>query len=153
MAHLTAGSADGEDILHKAFLAAFDRLAAGKEFEGDPAAWLRATARHMVYAWWRERRRMPQAVAERLERLVDESDDALTAMARSEVRAALRHCLGKLSEADRDLVARRYEQGRRITEIAGQLRRNVSTVRVRLFRIRQALRRCVEARLAEGGAT
>lgn len=150
---LTGGAAEAEDIVHQAFLAAFDRLAAGGEFTGNPGAWLRATARNMVYTWWRERRRMPQDVADRLQRLVDEADDALTRAAKAEVRAALAHCLEKLSESERQLVAGRYEQGLRITHIAEQLEQNVATVRVRLFRIRQALKRCVEARLAHGGAT
>ena len=150
---LTAGAAEAEDILHQAFLAAFDRLAAGREFEGDPGKWLRATVRHMVYAWWRQRRRMPQDVADRLKEVADEADDALTRAARAEVQAALEHCLGKLSDADRQLVAQRYERGLRVTQIAERLRRNVATLRVRLFRIRQALKRCVDAVLAKGGAT
>jgi len=95
---------------------------------------------------------MPQDVADRLKRLVDEADDALTGMARAEVAQALERCLGKLSAGDRALVAARYERGLRVTAIAQRLRRNVATVRVRLFRIRQALRRCVEAILSRGGA-
>ena len=150
---LTGGATEAEDIVHQAFLAAFDRLAAGTEFEGDPGRWLRATARHMVYAWWRHQRRMPQDVADRLRQVADEADDALTRAARREVQAALDQCLGKLPDQDRRLVAERYEQGLRVTEIAERLERNAATVRVRLFRIRQALRRCVEAVLAKGGAT
>ena len=150
---LAGGAAEAEDIVHQAFLAAFDRLAAEKEFTSDAGAWLRATARNMVYTWWRERRRMPQDVADRLRQVADEADDALTRAAKAEVRAALAHCLEKLPEADRQLVAGRYEQGLRITHMAKQLQQNVATVRVRLFRIRQALKRCVEARLAHGGAT
>jgi len=152
VAALTAGAAEAEDILHQAFLAAFDRLAAGREFEGDPGKWLRATVRHMVYAWWRQRRRMPQDVADRLKEVADEADDALTRAARAEVQAALEHCLGELSDADRQLVAQRYEQGLRVTQIAERLRRNAATLRVRLFRIRQALKRCVDVVLARGGA-
>jgi DNA-directed RNA polymerase specialized sigma24 family protein len=50
-------------------------------------------------------------------------------------------------------VARRYERGLRITEIAEELRRNAATVRVQLFRIRQALKLCVEGQLARGMGT
>jgi len=153
VAALTAGATEGEDIVHEAFLLAFDRLAAGQEFEGDAGKWLRGAARNLVYAWWRRRRRMPQDVADRLKLVADEADDALTAAARAEVKAALEHCLGKLPAADRQLVAKRYEEGLRITRIAEQARCNVATLRVRLFRIRQALRRCVDAVLAKGGAT
>lgn len=80
-------------------------------------------------------------------------DDALSTAIGEELRAALDHCLGVLSPEDRDLVARRYEQGLRITQIAVQLRRNAATVRVQLFRIRQALKDCVERQLSGGMAT
>lgn len=150
---LTSGADEAEDIVHQAFLAAFDRLAAGRAFTGDPGRWLRATGRNLVYAWWRQRRRMPQDVADRLKQVADEADDALTRAARREVQAALDQCLDELAEEDRLLVAERYEQGLRVTEMAERLRCKAATLRVRLFRIRQGLRRCVDAVLSQGGAT
>lgn len=153
VAALTSGAGEAEDIVHEAFLAAFDRLAAGKAFEGDPGAWLRATARNLVYAWWREQRRMPQDVADRLRQVADEADDALTRAARREVQAALDECLDRLPDAERRLVADRYEKGLRVTDMAERLRCKATTLRVRLFRIRQALRRCVDAVLSGGGPT
>ena len=150
---LTGGASDAEDILHQAFLLAFDRLAAGREFEGEPAKWLRGTVRNLVRVWWRQRRKLPQDVADRLKLLADQADDIPTTVANKELRAALARCMGKLGPHDRQLLARRYEQGLRVTAIAQQMRRNAATVRVRLFRIRQALKLCVEAQLAHGGAT
>ena len=150
---LTAGSADTEDILHQAFLLAFDRLAAGTEFQGDPGLWLRGTIRNLVHVWWREKRKAPQDVADRLRLLAEEADDAPTVASSNEVKAALVHCLGKLAAEDRRLVAQRYEEGLRITRIAEDMRKNVATIRVRLFRIRQSLKLCVEAQLARGSAT
>ncbi len=147
---LTRGAAEAEDMVHEAFLLAFDRLAAGQEFAGDPGAWLRGAVRNLVRAWWRERRKLPQDVVEQLGVLAEEADAALAAAVGQELRAALDHCLGLLGAEDRDLVARRYERGMRITEIAEELRRNAATVRVQLFRIRQALKECVEAQLAKG---
>jgi len=150
---LTRGSAEAEDLLHQAFLLAFDRLAAGEVFRGDVGKWLRGTLRNLVRAWWRQRRKLPQDVADRLATLAQEADDAPAAASKRELRAALEHCLGKLVPDDRHLVAKRYEEGLRITQIAEQLRKNTATVRVRLFRIRQALKDCVEAQLAGGMAT
>jgi len=147
---LTRGAAEAEDMVHEAFLLAFDRLAAGEEFTGDAGAWLRGALRNLVKSWWRERRKLPQDVADRLVLLAEEADDALTVAAGEELRAALDHCLGLLGAEDRDLVARRYERGMRITRIAEELRRNAATVRVQLFRIRQALKECVERQLSKG---
>ena len=145
---LTFGSTDSEDILHEAFLAAFDRLARGQEFEGEPGLWLRGTIRNLVRVWWREKRKAPQALADRLVLLAGEADDPHAKMSRDEIKAALEHCLARLAEADRQLVEKRYGQGLRITKMAEELGRNVATVRVQLFRIRQTLMLCVQSRLA-----
>ena len=147
---LTRGAAEAEDMVHEAFLLAFDRLVEGQEYTGDAGAWLRGTLRNLVRSWWRERQKLPQDVADRLGLLAEEADAALTAAAGQELRAALDHCLGLLGAEDRDLVARRYERGMRITRIAEELRRNAATVRVQLFRVRQALKECVEGQLAKG---
>ena len=144
---LTGGASETEDMVHEAFLLAFDRLAAGDEFSGDPGSWLRGVARNLVYGWWRKQRRMPKGLADRMTLVIDESDDAATMASMAEVRAALEHCLAKLPVHDRGLVAKRYEEGLRIVAIAQTLKANVSSVRVRLFRIRQALRACVERQL------
>ena len=150
---LTRGAAEAEDLVHEAFLIAFDRLMEGQEFTGDAGAWLRGTLRNLVKSWWRERQKLPQDVADRLGLLADETEEAWASLAGEELRAALDHCLGLLGPEDRDLVARRYEQGTRINRIAEELRRNAATVRVQLFRIRQALKECVEGQLAKGLAT
>lgn len=150
---LTRGAAQGEDIVHEAFLLAFDKLAAGEEFTGDVGLWLRGTVRNLVRVWWRQKRKLPQDITDRLGALADEADDALTAVAGAELRAALDHCLGLLPPEDRQLVAKRYEEGLRITQIAESLRRNAATVRVQLFRVRQALKACVEGQLSRGMAT
>jgi RNA polymerase sigma-70 factor (ECF subfamily) len=150
---LTGGAGESEDILHQAFLIAFDRLAAGKEFRGDVGKWLRGTVRNLVRAWWREKRKLPADIADRLEQIAEDADDALTQLGTAELKVALQHCLGLLPPEDRQLVAKRYERGLRITQIAEQMRRNAATVRVRLFRIRESLRACVESQLSRGMTT
>jgi RNA polymerase sigma-70 factor (ECF subfamily) len=150
---LTRGATEAEDLLHQAFLLAFDRLAAGEGFTGDAGAWLRGVLRNLVHAWWRARLRLPQDVADHLKRLADDADDALTVAATKELKAALAHCLGRLGPEERRLVAQRYEEGRRIESIAGEMRRSAVALRVQLFRIRQALKLCIETQLARGRAT
>jgi RNA polymerase sigma-70 factor (ECF subfamily) len=144
---LTGGSGDSEDLLHEAFLLAFDRLASGPGFTGDPGDWLRATLRHLVCAWWREKRKLPQDVADRLKLLADEAEHAVSRVSRLETEAALAHCLAKLEPEDRALIAQRYENGLRVTQIAEQMKVNVATLRVRLFRARHSLKSCIEGQL------
>lgn len=147
--YLMGGAAETEDIVHEAFLAAFDRLCAGNEFSGDVHMWLRGTVRNLVHVFWRKKRRLAPELADRLLELADEADDVASAAARRESGAALRLCLERLSVAERALVAGRYEEELAITDLAARLELNVATARVRLFRIREALRDCVARRLGE----
>ncbi len=140
-----------EDVVHQAFLLAFDRLANGREFSGDPHMWLRGTVRNLVHVLWRERRKAPGPLADRILEVADESEDAVGVTARASSGQALSRCLEKLSVEERHLVSNRYDKGLAIIDMAAALSLNVATLRVRLFRIRDALRRCVERQL-EGGA-
>lgn len=151
MHFLTGGAPDSEDILHQAFLRAHDRLASGQSFRVRDDVWLRGTARNLVRAWWREKRKLPENLAERLTLVAQQDDRAASATLSEELNGALEHCLRKLDANDRMLVSKRYEQGLRIVAIAKQIRCNVATLRVRLFRIRQALKACVETLLSHGG--
>jgi RNA polymerase sigma-70 factor, ECF subfamily len=137
-----------EDVVHQAFMLGFDRLANDQGFQGDPGKWLRGTVRNLVHDVWRQKRKLPQDVADLLQQVAHQADEAGDAMDRSRVHEALRGCLDKLEEGDRQLIGQRYENGRRITEIAQRMRLNVATLRVRLFRARQALKSCVEAQFA-----
>jgi len=150
---LTGGSTDAEDIVQQAFLLAHDRLVAGEFAGGAAGAWLRGTVRNLVRAWWRDRRGIPEKLALHLTRLAEKADDPHAAAVRAELAAALRRCLGKLDPDDRRLVSKRYEENLHVTRIAEELRRNATTLYVRLHRIRKTLRRCVEAVLSEGGAS
>jgi RNA polymerase sigma-70 factor, ECF subfamily len=59
-------------------------------------------------------------------------------------RAALPHCLKKLSDQDRWLVGARYSAEITVAQIAEQLGRPLSTVYSSLVRIRETLFRCVQ---------
>ena len=150
---LTAGSGDTEDLVHQAFLIGFDRLAEGREFEGDPGKWLRGTARNLVHVWWRQRRKAPQGLAEGLKLLADEGGDSLELATKAETTAALEHCLGELPAGDQELIRQRYEGGDRIVRMAEQMAMKVTSLRVRFHRIRQALKLCIEAQLTGGSVT
>jgi RNA polymerase sigma factor (sigma-70 family) len=146
---LTGSSSDDTDILHRAFLLAHAKLAAGDPFRGDPGAWLRGVARNLVYEWWRGKRQLPPKIVDHLRRLAEEAGDEESDVARDK-RDALKLCLEKLNSPERELLQSRYEHGLRPAGIAEALRINVATVRVRLHRIRQALKGCVEKSLARG---
>lgn len=59
--------------------------------------------------------------------------------------AALQRCLGKLSNADRDLVRRRYAAREKVKEIAQRMAINPNAMSKKLERIRALLRNCIDA--------
>ena len=147
---LTGGSPDSEDLIHQAFLLAFDRLAGDDRTIQDMGKWLRGVVRNLVRAWWREKRRLPQHLADQIYELAEEAENPSDRLARAELSEALQRCLNQLAPAARRFVAARYEQGLPIHQIARQEDLNVATARVRLFRIRDTLRTCLESHFAEG---
>lgn len=61
---------------------------------------------------------------------------------------ALDHCLAKLRPHDLELVRTRYASSCGLDEYALRLNRSSGTMKARLFKIRAALRRCVENSLS-----
>ncbi|QGJ72312.1 RNA polymerase sigma-70 ECF-like, Rhodopirellula baltica [Planctomycetales bacterium 10988] len=71
----------------------------------------------------------------------------------SEEKDALRLCVKQLPPKERDLMRLRYFEELNSQEIAKRLRIKATNVRVRLQRIRERLRNCVQQRLKlEGGS-
>jgi RNA polymerase sigma-70 factor (ECF subfamily) len=58
---------------------------------------------------------------------------------------ALEQCLGKLSEKHRELVVLRYTPGKSLIDHAASIGTTAESLRVTLHRIRQSLKRCIEA--------
>jgi RNA polymerase sigma-70 factor, ECF subfamily len=78
------------------------------------------------------------------ERTTDEDSDRPYA-------EALAGCIGKLKEADADLLRRRYSGDFSVTLLARQLSRSQNAVSQALARIRRALRFCIERTMAAQG--
>lgn len=149
--YLTDGEAV-EDLVHDAFLAAFDRLAAGR---GDSVEhwrpWLRGTLRHLVATHWRQKYKLPEVTTERLAELAAETDDNDDAHMRRLMLRSLKHCLQQLESPQKDMVRRHYRNRMPLARLAEIIGCAPGTLRVRLYRVRQWLKDCVERRLVELG--
>ena len=66
----------------------------------------------------------------------------------SERLSALEKCLGRLEEKDRRLIEHRYFSDSPLEEFSAQCGRPVESLRVTLFRIRAALKKCITGELA-----
>ena len=66
---------------------------------------------------------------------------------------ALRACLRRLPERDRELLLTRYGSDRTLGEYARKLNRSPGTLKARLFNIRENLRKGIEDHLRHSGAS
>lgn len=143
---LTRGASEAEDLVHQAFLLVFDHLQEGRTIH-EPGQWLRGVVRNLVREWWRKNRRLPVELADQLCELAESADSALEEL-REEREAALARCLEKLSDEDRRVIRARYEDGLGIADLAVREGVPAVTARVRLFRIRERLKNCLELSFA-----
>jgi len=136
-----------QDVVQQAFLAAYrnlDKYRAGTDF----SAWVRTIARNLARnAAVKRARGDSHLEAYRIE-LVDEHTPRQWREDMAEDRsAALRHCREALPPDSRRMLTSYYQEGLPIATIAKQLNRSIAAVRQSLWRIRMALRDCIEKRL------
>lgn len=139
-----------EDIFQDVVIKALARAAEFQNLE-HLLAWARVAARNQAIDHVRStQRRAVLALDDQvLEKLAADAE----AMPDLEERvAALAECLRQLPEKSRQVVQLRYAQGLDGATLAQQLGDRIGAIYQRLTRIHQALRRCVEVRLAAGGA-
>jgi RNA polymerase sigma-70 factor (ECF subfamily) len=142
------------DLAQECFLAAHRSLGTYRG-EAPFRMWLLGIARRLVIAHLRDevgRRRRRQddlaAAVARWQAEAAEADEPSPAHDRE--LSALQGCLKKLSRDNAELIRSYYFQARTSIEIADRLGRSESAVRMALLRLRQALRACVQERLAAG---
>lgn len=138
-----------DEVAQRTFVWAYQHLneyQAGTRFY----SWLKAVARNILLSELEVQKREAQMRRKYLQHLQATSMERQLSAADPEtapdLRDALRECLDRLPEHSQTLLRRRYEAQESIKELALELGREVNAVKVALFRIRQALRRCVERR-------
>jgi RNA polymerase sigma-70 factor (ECF subfamily) len=148
---MTGDASAAEDLYQEmAILMTRKRDSAGEDCKF--VAWGRQIAINLVRDWRKKLARgkiqtldedVLEAVAGAFESATEEAWDA-----RAE---ALRHCAEKLSERDRTLLRRRYEQSVPVDQLAAELSVSRGAVDTSLYRLRRALHDCVEMRLQQPG--
>lgn len=136
-----------DDIAQQTFIWAyehFDEFTPGTRFQ----AWLKAIARNKLMAELEVQRRD----SGRRQKYVDYVQ---TVSAHEELRdaepsdesglaAVLGACIDKLPGDMRQLMTRRYQENVAVRELAQQVKKTETALKVTLFRIRQMLKKCVE---------
>ncbi|MEM9345926.1 MAG: sigma-70 family RNA polymerase sigma factor [Planctomycetota bacterium] len=137
-----------EDIIQEvgaAVSANFTEIPEGVGFN----TWALSIARNHIHKRYRTNQRdrhifkseALEALAGAYGRLSESSDD---------MRAALEQCVDLLPERSRRIIELRYQQDKRVDGIAAMLGSTANAVSGVLFRVRQALRNCIEKHMASG---
>ena len=113
-------------------------------------AWACTIARYEVMHQLHRARRDHRLVFsdELIETLVRQPDETV---AHGEHLAALDECLGRLEDRERELVRYRYTEGRTLEELSQIRDKSAGALRTALFRVRAALKKCIQDKLQEGG--
>ncbi len=139
------GTEELDEIVQEAFVSAFEGLA-----DFDTARpfypWLKAIALNVLRQQARRRqtaRHHRKSYLRHLQKrmVLDDGDPDCRI-------EALRSCLAQLGQAQVDLLKEKYTHERSITELARSHSTSDGAVKLRLLRLRNALRKCIEQRLA-----
>jgi|SRR5579875_514751 RNA polymerase sigma-70 factor (ECF subfamily) len=144
---LVRHAADAEDILQECNLVLWrkaDEFQPGTDF----MAWAGRIAQFQVMAFRKKQARRAREHFDDvlIAQLADEAQERLKQF--DQRQQALLECLRELRPEQRTLVARRYEPGGSVNEIARSSNRSPKAVSEALRRIREALMRCIERRIA-----
>jgi RNA polymerase sigma-70 factor (ECF subfamily) len=146
-----------DDLAQEVFLNAFRSLDSYKG-ESPFGIWLLGIARNKALMFVRDEVRRATRESSSVDAvLAPHRAEALEASGadlrrREREILALQSCLESLPPGSADMIAERYFKARSVAEIAQGLGKREGTVRMSLLRVRQALRACVEQRLARGEA-
>ena len=115
-------------------------------------AWAMSVARFQAMSYQQQLRRSRWVTLDPdvAELLADDLNQSMEDESYHENRLqALRLCLNKLRERDRELIIQRYWHRTRLQDFAVISRRSVSSLKVTLFRLRNTLRKCLDLHFAQ----
>jgi RNA polymerase sigma-70 factor, ECF subfamily len=146
------GAEAADDLAQEVFLRAFRRLEAFQVPDnGSMRPWLLGIARNLLLEHLRAPGKLEARTAADMERVLEVREippprDPLDAERRID---ALQRCVEKLAPAASRLVHRHYFERRTLASLAAEEQKQESALRMRLLRIREALRACIEHTLGE----
>lgn len=141
---------EAQDIAQETFLIAFRKLP-DIDQSRPLRPWLCTIAANLIRNHRRKRRANPVGGSNDaiLELLDAEIETLPQAWSDSAIGDALKICLTKLEETGRDLIRLRYEEGMGIAEIRRSFGGKHSTMTMKLHRLRDQLRGCIENRMKQ----
>lgn len=131
-----------EEILQSTFVIAWEKLDR-YEPRGLFIGWLKTIAHNQLRQELRRMRRHVEVDHDSLQDVLLRASESDCERTEDESKA-LAHCLEELPTHARELLQHRYLHNRGIDEMAAEMGRKASTLAVTLFRLRTALRQCLD---------
>lgn len=135
-----------DDIAQEAFVLAYRKQGefdAGKDF----GRWLRGLARHLAANERRKSGRRARLLDIYLCEVLAGGEEDEVPDDQPGMLEAMRACMEKLPERSRTLLRERYEGARSAAELGEMFGQSQEAIRQALYRIRQAVKECVDMRL------
>jgi RNA polymerase sigma-70 factor, ECF subfamily len=150
------GTEAADDLAQEVFLRAFRRLDTFQLPEtGSIRPWLLGIARNLLLEQLRAPLRVEARRPSDLEAVIDGRQLQIGGSPRDPMEVerrieALQRCVDQLAPPAFALVWRHYFERRTLASLAAEEKRQESALRMRLLRIREALRACIEQTTGEG---
>ena len=138
---------EAEDLTQEAFLTAYKKI---KSFDTNMPfiAWIKGIAANLLRNHWRKKKAVASGSSSELEGLINSKIDSNN-QDNSQVLEFMNHCISEADEESSKLILMRYKEDKPLKEITSLLSINHSTLTMRLHRIREALRKCINKKMAE----
>jgi RNA polymerase sigma-70 factor, ECF subfamily len=140
---------EAEDFTQEVFLTAFKKL---KDFDTEMpmGPWLRGIATNMLKNFWRKKKAISAGGNEELQLLIDNKfEDNHINSTQADALDLMKGCIQEMDSESADLIKLRYLQEKPLNEIQKNLNINHSTLTMRLHRIRDEIRKCINRKLQE----
>ena len=143
---LTRQQSIADDVTQETFIAAFRGIS---KMRGDNVrSWLMRIARNKAYDYFRRQKRSRESSVDEdramfRERLVSDTPSPHDVAMNSELRDALEHCVGALSNEHREVIVLIDVQGGSYDDVSAICGVNIGTVKSRLNRARNRVRDCL----------
>ena len=140
---------EAEDMTQDVFLTAYKKL---QDFKSDQPVlpWLRGIALNILRNFWRKKKAVSAGGHDELQILVDQQIHNNSNESEEPFLIELMmNCLSEADEESRDLINMRYKEDKPISELKSLLQLNHSTLTMRLHRIRDELKKCINRKMAE----
>jgi RNA polymerase sigma-70 factor (ECF subfamily) len=140
---------EAEDLAQDVFLTAFNKLG---DFEADRSlgAWLRGIAMNLLRNHRRKSRPIASGDHDDLQLLVEQQLSVEPEVGTAhKTLEALRLCVGKLDMDSNRLLVWRYKDELSMSQLSKRLELKHSTLTMKLHRLRNLLRQCIEGRISK----